>query len=105
MKTLSNLEIIHLPAAANILGEKFLLGVKNYVKDNKMAKVRFIIQGHKDKDIDFVVHIMPTVQHRSMRVIILFTANECFPVLSNNINQVYLQNDTLLQRDVNLQPK
>lgn len=50
---------------ANVLNERFVLSIKKKSTGNNVYKVRFVVQGHKDRAMDYLVHESYLVKHRS----------------------------------------
>ena len=88
------------PDDANILGGRFVLAIKNPDTDEVIYKARFVVQGHKDKDKDLLIHDSPTISVSSIRILIAIAGIFGFRIWSTYIIQAYLQSSSPLLRDI-----
>ena len=93
------------PREANVLGGRFVLTLKGSETSEEKPKARYVVQGHKDAEKAFVVHNLPTVQQRSIRVLVSLAAVKGFMIFSDDVSQAYLQSDEQLSWEVYIRPK
>ena len=94
-----------MPTGANVLGGRFVLDIKNFGSKDEKARARFVVQGHRDKEKDFLVHNTTSLRQRSVRIIVTFAAVKGYRVFRNDIKQAYLQSDEELSRQIFVVPK
>ena len=88
------------PDDANIRGGRFVLAIKNPDTDEEIYKARFVVQGHKDKEKDFLIHDSPTISTAYIRILIAIAGIFGFRIWSTDIIQAYLQSSAPLMRDI-----
>lgn len=94
-----------LPPRPNILGGRFALTLKIFGTTNELPKARYVAQGHRDLDKQFMVHNITTLRQSSTRIIVSVAAIKNFRLFSHDVTQAYLQSDERLTRKVFLSPK
>ena len=94
-----------LPRDANPLGGRFVLTIKGFGTEEEKPKARFVVQGHMDKDKEFMVHNTTNLRQRSVRVIVSFAAVMGHRIFSYDVKQAYLQSEEELSRKVYKLPK
>ena len=72
-KAFAFVDIKDIPVGANILGGRIILAIKNPGTLTERHKARFVVQGHKDREKGFLVHISKTVRYRNLRLMISIT--------------------------------
>jgi len=90
------------PNGARIMGGRFVPAIKNPSTEVEKAKVRFVLQGHMDKDKPFVVHNVPTPRQSSTRIFVSTSAKEGFRLFLHDVNQAYLQSRDALTKPIYL---
>ena len=90
---------------ANILGGRFVLTLKEYDTHNETPKALYVVQGHKDKDKEFLVHNTTNLHQRSIRIIVSFAAVRGYRIFSHDVRQAYLQSEEQLTREIYVAPK
>ena len=89
---------------SNILGGRFVLTLKNSGLQTERAKARFVAQGHRDLDKEYMVHNLTTLRQSSIRLILSITAVKKFRLFSHDVTQAYLQSEDSFSRDLYLVP-
>lgn len=56
-----------IPPNANILNGRFVLAIKDKDSHKQLFKAWFVVQGHRDKDKDILIHEISTVTQSSTR--------------------------------------
>ena len=90
---------------ANILGGRFVLTLKDFGTHNEKPKARYVVQSHKDKDKEFLVHNATNLRQRSIRIIVSFAAVKGYRIFSHDVRQAYLQSEEELTREIYVAPK
>lgn len=94
-----------LPTDANIIGGRFVLTIKECGTHNATPKARYVGQGHKNREKEFLVHSTTNLRQRSIRVIVSFAAVRGYRIFSHDVKQAYLQSDEKLTRKIYVAPK
>lgn len=76
---------------ANILGGRFVLAIKNKGTDKEMFKARYVVQGHMDRDKEWLVQNSKTVSQQAIRLLISIATIFGFEIWSEDMTQAYLQ--------------
>ena len=92
------------PSDAKILGGRFVLSMKNKNTKEKVAKARFVVQSHLDKDKNQFLHTGTNLRHHSVRLLTPLAAVFGFRRWSKDVTQAYLQLADQLMRDVYTRP-
>lgn len=92
-----------IPHDANILGGRFVLSIKQPNTEEELYKARFIVQGHKDKEKGFIIHISKTVRHKNIKILLTLAATYKLKVKGQDVKQAYIQAHDLA-RDVYVIP-
>lgn len=93
-----------LPQDANILGGRFILAIKQPGTQNERYKERFVVQGHRDREKDLIVHTSRTVRHRNIRLMACIAS--MFPkhkIWLQDVTQEYIQGHDV-QRNIYVKP-
>lgn len=88
----------------NILIGRFILAIKQPGADNERYNAPFIVQGHKDKDKNLIIHTYTTVRHKN--ILITSSISAVFPAYKiwlQDVTKAYIQEKDL-QREVYLKP-
>lgn len=73
--------------------------------DSEKPKAIYISQGHKDKEKAFIVHIVTTLRHSSVRNRVINFAVRKFCLLYYGVTQAYIQSDEEHSSDLLEAPK
>ena len=93
-----------IPKNANILGGRFILAIKQPGTTNERYKARFVVQGHKDREKEYIVHTSRTIRHKNIRIMLTITASlDEYTIWLQDVTQAYIQGYDL-QRDVYITP-
>lgn len=76
---------------ANILGDRFVLLIKNKDTDKEMFKARYVVQGHLDWDKNMLVHNSTNVGQKDVWLLISIATIFGFEIWSEDMSQAYLQ--------------
>lgn len=93
-----------LPREPNILGSRFVLAIKDEGTKRETWKARLIVQGYSDRLKNSLVHDIPNVRPRSLRLTLSLSAILKFRIFSSDVSQAYLQSDEPLDRDFYIRP-
>ena len=93
------------PTDANIMGGRFVLTLKDVGTDKPFFKARYVVQGHRDKDKDYLVHDSTTLHQHSTKLILSLAAIFGFRIWNQDVTQAYTQSDKALMRQVFVRPK
>ena len=75
-----------------------MLTIKGFGTDEENPKAPFVVQGHMDKDKEFIMHNTPNLRQRSVRVIVSFAAVMGHRILSHDVKKAYVKSDEGLSR-------
>lgn len=89
-----------MPDNANILGARFVLGIKQPNTPKEAAKARYVAQGCGDREKPFIVHNLSTLRQSSTKVIVSTSAVFGCRLFSHDVNQAYLQSKDAMARDL-----
>lgn len=92
-----------LPRDANILGGRFVLSLKQLHTYEERYKARFVVQVHKYKEKEFIIHISKTVRHRNIKILLSIAVIYKLKVWNQDDNQAYIQGHEL-ERDLYVIP-
>ena len=92
-----------IPPESNILGGRIILAIKNPNTPTERYKARFIVQGHKDREKEFLIHTSKTIRYKNIRLILTISAAMNFEVWSQDVTQAYIQGENL-SRTVYVRP-
>ena len=92
------------PKGSNILNGRFLLAVKNKGTEDEAYKARFVVQGHRDREKNLLVHNSPNIRQSSVRTLVSVAAINGFDIWSHDVSQAYLQSTEDLARHIYLVP-
>lgn len=93
-----------MPAKANVLGDPFVLCIKNIGSKSEVYKARYVVQGQRDKEKNWQVHPSTNLRQSSVRLTMSLEAVFEFRIWSYDVTQAYLQADDKLQRLVYIKP-
>ena len=82
-----------------------VLAIKNFGLKDEQPKASFVVQGHPDKEKDFLVHNTTSLRQRSIRIIVSVAVVKGYRVFSHDVKQAYLQSDEELSRQIFVVPK
>lgn len=88
------------PSDANILSGRFVLSIRDSKTEKSIYKARFVVQGYRDKDKDFLIHEANNLQQSSIKTVIALAAFFSFLVWSRGVSQAYFQSASMLIRDL-----
>ena len=94
----------NVPKDANKLSGRYFLAIKNVETEKPVFKARFVVQGHRDKDKNIIVHNSTNLRQSSTRLIASLAAVHIFRIWSHDVSQAYLQSSEKLMRKVYLRP-
>lgn len=89
---------------ANIIGDSFIISIKNRETDTELCKARYFVQGHLYQDLTRLVHPASALRQSPSRPLAAITAIFGFLVCSQDVNQAYLQSSGQVLHDVYLKP-
>jgi len=92
------------PSNANILGGRFVLALKDVGTKGEIAKARYVVQGHRDKEKNLLVHNTTNLRQGSIKLLAALAAIFGFRIWSHDVSQAYLQSADALIRDVYVRP-
>ena len=92
-----------IPENANVLGGRMIMAIKNPDTELERYKARFVVQGHRDKEKDILIHTSKTVKYRSKRLMCAIAAILGFNIWNQDVTQAYIQGHPVT-RDVYVKP-
>lgn len=69
----------------------FVVSIKQPVTEAEKYKARFILQGHKCKQKEFIIHISRTVSHKNIKILISISVIYKLNIWNQDVNQAYIQ--------------
>jgi Reverse transcriptase (RNA-dependent DNA polymerase) len=78
--------------------------IKEANTDKEVVKARYIVQGHRDRDKEFLVHNSTNMRQAATTIIMCIAAIFGFRVLTHDVTQAYTQPSENLMRDVFIDP-
>lgn len=69
-----------------------------------MYKAIFIVQGHKNKEPEFIIHVSIVVRHKNIKIFVSMSVSYMHKVWNKDTNQSYIQAHDL-ERDVYVIPE
>ena len=89
-----------LPDGANALTPRFVVAIKSNADGKIKYKARYVVDGHRDRLKNFMVHGAQTLQSSSKRLLLAMAALLRFDIWSSDIKLAYLQSTEPLTRRV-----
>lgn len=87
---------------ANILGGRFLLTIKHKDSDKELFKARFVVQGHLDREKEFLVQASTTVSQQAIKLLVSLATILGFKLWSEDMTLAYIQGAKKILRRVYL---
>lgn len=88
-----------------VIGDRFVLKLKNVGSPDEKAKSRYIARGYSDGDKPFVVYDTSTLRASFIRFILSVSTIIRFYLFSQDVTQAYLQSNYNLSRKISVLPK
>lgn len=82
--------------ALNIPNSQFGITFKNVRRKRELPKARLVPQAHQDLDTPYLIYESTTLNHSSLRIIILFAATAGCSNLTKLLDLAYIQSEELL---------
>ena len=91
--------------SASILGGRFACTMKNVGTESEKRKARYVAQGHKDKEMPFIVHNIKTLRRSPIKIIVSTAAVRNSLFFSHDVTQADFQSDEEMSWEIYLRPK
>lgn len=78
--------------------------IKDGGTNRKVWKARFVVQGHRDKMKNSLVHDILVSRQYSVKILVELASSLGFQIFSTDVTQAYLQSSESLQRDIYIRP-
>lgn len=87
---------------ANILGSRFVLTIKHKGIDDEFFRARLIVQGHLDREKEFLVHTSTTISQQAIKLLVPLATILGFRLWSEDLTLSYIQGAKKILRKVYL---
>jgi Reverse transcriptase (RNA-dependent DNA polymerase) len=74
-----------LPDGANVMGGRFVLTVKDAGTEREVHKARYVVQGFRDKEKNFLVHQPMTARQQSTKLLVAVAAVFGFRIYTHDV--------------------
>lgn len=82
----------HIPPNANFVGNRFVNVIKDYGSAFERYKSRWILQGHKDREKEFIVNEAPVLMRFSLRILLFLSVSYFdYVIWTRDAEQAYFQ--------------
>lgn len=85
------------PSSANILISRFIFLIKNFGTLNEAEKAKFLPQSRINKKEPFITDESVSSKKSPLQIVLMYATTNGYALWSQNVNQGYIQNYTLLQ--------